>query len=217
MVSFTVRRQYELFRGNDKEPKGTVVAEMHFQPPTSKSWEIKETRGTGRAAKVVRNVLEREARYARDGKPAISRRDYDFRYAGSAVSDRRPCYILEIIPRRNGSDLLRGQIWVDHDTYLIHRFEGAPATSPSWWIKDLKLFTTYGEVGGMWLQTTSKGVAEVRIFGPHTMTQRTLSYRAARPVHEGPAADLNRLAQLRRLHPYPPSSTAFAKRAVNEP
>jgi hypothetical protein len=218
MVPFTVRREYLLFSGNDKQPKGTVVAEVHFQPPTTKSWEIKQTSGTGRAAKVVKNVLEREAKYAHDGKVAISRQDYQFRYAGNDDNGHRPCYILEIIPKRNQSDLLRGRLWVDRDTFLIHRFEGQLATSPSWWIKDLKLSTTYGNVGGMWMQTASKGVAEVRVFGLHTMTGRTLSYSAARPVLEGPAADLTRLARLQRLRSYrPPSAAPFGDRAANIP
>lgn len=200
MVPFTVTREYQLFGGDDKEPKSTVIAEVRFQPPTTKTWQVKNASGSGRAEKVVRNVLEREAKYARDGKIAISREHYDFRYAGTGEAEHRPCYVLQLVPKRDDTNLLRGRIWVDRDTYLIHRFEGEPAKSPSWWIKDLKLFTTYGDLGGIWLPTSSKGIADVRLFGPHTMTERTLSYRAARPVLEGPAAELARL----RPQPRPP-------------
>lgn len=207
MVPFTVTREYELFRGDDKEPQSTVIAEVRFQPPTTKTWEIKKTSGSGRAEKVVKSVLEREARYAKDGKIAISREHYDFRYAGAAEADRRPCYILQLVPKSDDETLLRGRIWVDRDTYLIHRFEGELAKSPSRWIKDLKLFTAYGDLGGIWLATNSKGIADVRLFGPHTMTERTLSYRAARPVVEGPAAELARL-QPRPSRPYRPSPAA---------
>ena len=206
MVPFTVAREYQLFSGDDPQSKGTVLVAVHFQPPGSKTWEIKKATGSGRAEKVVKEILQREVQYAKDDKIAISWQDYDFRYAGSGESDRRPCHILQIIPKREDGKLLRGRIWIDRDTYLIHRFEGEPAKNPSWWIKDLKLSTTYSDMGGMWLQNTSEGKADVRLLGPHSMTQRTLSYTAARPVMEGPAAELARIT--RPQHPYRPSPTA---------
>jgi hypothetical protein len=206
MVPFAVTREYELFSGDNKEPKGTVIAEIHFQPPTTKTWEITKTSGSERAEKVVKGILEREVKYASDGKIAIGREHYDFRYQGDGEADHRPCYILQLVPKHDDGTLLRGQIWVDRDTYLIHRFEGEPAKNPSWWIKDLKLSTIYGDIGGIWLPTSSKGVADVRFFGPHTMTEHTLSYRAERAVVEGPAADLTRLARSSRS--YRPSAAA---------
>ena len=208
MVPFTVIREYVLFSGDDTQPKGTVTAEVHFQPPTTKTWEIKQTSGSDRAERVVKGVLEREVKYANDGKIAIGREHYDFRYLGNGESENRPCYILQIVPKHDDGNLLRGQIWVDRDTYLIHRFEGEPAKSPSWWIKDLKLSTTYGDLGGIWLPTNSKGIADVRLFGPHTMTEHTLTYRAERTVVEGPAADLTRLARAPSSRPYRPSPAA---------
>ena len=102
---------------------------------------------------------------------------------------------------------------MDRDTYLIHRFEGGLAKSPSWWIKDLKLFTIYGDLGGIWLPTSSKGVAEVRMVGPHSMTERILEYRASRPVVEGPAAELARL-QPRTARPYRPPAAAVVGAGV---
>ena len=149
MVPFTVIREYELFSGEDKEPKGTVIAEVHFQPPTTKTWEITKTSGDERAERAVKDVLEREVKYANDGKIAIAREHHDFRYLGTGEADHCLCYILQLIPKHEDSNLLRGQIWVDRDTYLIHRFEGGPAKSPSWWIKDLKLFTCYSGLGGI--------------------------------------------------------------------
>ena len=210
MVAFTVTREYELFSGSDEQPTGTVVAEVHFIPPATKTWQITNASGNGRAEKVVKNLLQREVKYAQDGRIAISRRDYDFRYAGTSESAHRPCYVLEIIPKRDDSQLLRGRIWVDRDTYLIHYFEGEPARSPSWWVKDLKLSTTYNDIGGMWLQAASKGTADVRWFGPHTMTERNLSYHAARPVVEGPAAELTRLTRPQPPYPRRPSPAAAA-------
>ncbi len=112
MVPFTVIREYELFSGDDKDPRGAVIAEVHFQPPTTKTWEITKTSGNERAEKVVKGVLEREVKYANDGKIAIAREHYDFRYLGTGETDHRPCYILQLVPKHDDGNLLRGRIWV---------------------------------------------------------------------------------------------------------
>ena len=80
------------------------------------------------------------------------------------VSGQR-CYVLELLPRRKEQHLLRGDIWVDADTYLLRRFEGELAKSPSWWVRDVSVTFIYGDVGGMWLQTATEAAADVRILG----------------------------------------------------
>ena len=37
----------------------------------------------------------------------------------------------------------------------------------------------YGQVSGVWLQTTTKAVADVRFIGPHVLTSRALEVRPA--------------------------------------
>jgi len=193
MVPFTVTREYEMFSGGDQEPKGTVIAEVHFWPPATETWEIRKASGSERAEKVVKHLLEREVQYARDGNIDITGKNYDFLFAGTGEADGRPCYILQLVPNSAADNLLRGRIWIDRDTYLIHRFEGHLAKSPSWWIKELKLFRSYDDWGGIWLPTSSKGLAEVRMLGPHTMTERVVRYSATREVPQGPAAEQARI------------------------
>jgi hypothetical protein len=65
---------------------------------------------------------------------------------------------------------------VDAVTYLLQRTEGEPARSPSWWLKDAHVMLVYGNVGGMWLQTSSESSAEVRFLGRHTMLSRDVDY-----------------------------------------
>jgi hypothetical protein len=85
--------------------------------------------------------------------------------------------LLELLPRRKDKNLLRGRIWVDTTTYLPHRTEGEPAKALSWWLRDVRIALVYGDVGGMWLQTTSESTASVRLFGQHTMLSRDLEYK----------------------------------------
>ena len=88
-----------------------------------------------------------------------------------------------MLPRRKNKILLRGQIWVDSTTYLLHRTEGEPGKAPSWWLRDARIVLVYGDVGGMWLrQTGSESTANVRFLGPYTMLSRDLEYRIGEPA-----------------------------------
>ncbi len=82
----------------------------------------------------------------------------------------------QIVRGAKTKTLLRGEIWVDSVTYLLHRTEGELARSPSWWLKDARVALIYGDVGGMWLQTSSESSADVRFLGRHTMLSRDVEY-----------------------------------------
>jgi hypothetical protein len=76
---------------------------------------------------------------------------------------------------------------VDAKTYLIHRTEGEPAKTLSWWLRDVRIALRYEDVSGMWLQTALEATATVRILGPYTMVSHDVKYQlnevviAARP------------------------------------
>ncbi|HUX11170.1 MAG TPA: hypothetical protein VMW51_11035, partial [Terriglobia bacterium] len=74
------------------------------------------------------------------------------------------------------------------NTYLIRRFEGQPARNPSWWVRDVRVALTYGDVGGMWLQTASKSTAKARILGPYTVVSRDVRYQISELVSAGSSA-----------------------------
>jgi len=170
LVPYTVTRRYELSGKAAESSSSAVVADISFDPPYQKTYDIKYSDG-GRAEKVVEKILSREAEYARNGKKiSFSRDDYTFCYLGQGALDGKPYLLLGLTPKRQDKDLLKGRIYVDPSSYQIRRFEGEPAKSPSWWLKDVQLVTDYAQVGPMWLQTSSKGSAEVRWFGTHVMT-----------------------------------------------
>ena len=179
MVPYTVTRRYEL-TGNSTESgtSAAAVADINFDPPDQKTYAIKYSDG-GRVEKVVEKILDREADYARSGKKvSFSRDDYDFTYLGQGLIDAQTYIVLGITPKLQDKDLLKGKIYVDPSSYQIRRFEGQPAKNPSWWLKDVQLLTEYGQVGPMWLQTSSRGSANVRLFGTHVMTARDIGYRS---------------------------------------
>jgi hypothetical protein len=133
---------------------------------------------------VVRHLLEDESKAAATGRApgAVSRDNYDFAYAGEQTVDGHACYVLKLHPKRREQNLIDGQAWVDKDTYLVRRVQGEMAKMPSWWLKSVDVTLTFGGAGGMWLQTGTKAVADVRVFGPHVLTGRAVNVKTGEAV-----------------------------------
>jgi hypothetical protein len=184
--SFVVTRHYALFGKERNKSKSQVTAEVTFVPPNSKQFSIQQSTGSGLGEKLVRRMLEGETEIVEDyGSTDISPDNYDFRFIGEQFLDNQRCYVLELFPKRKHRTLLRGTVWVDVNSYLLHRLEGEPAKSPSWWLRNVRIAFTYSDVAGMWLQTASEYTTNVRIFGQYTMTSRDVRYEAAEPIDAG--------------------------------
>jgi hypothetical protein len=131
---------------------------------------------------IVRRMLEGQMAFAKDsGSTDISRGNYDFRFIREEDVNGHHCYVLELLPRRKAKNLLRGNIWVDANTYLIHRVEGEPEKSSSWWLRDVRIVLLFGYVGEMWMQTSSESTANVRIVGQYKMISQDVSYKIDQP------------------------------------
>lgn len=180
-----VTRDYQLFDGKADQAKSHVTADVAFAPPDSKSYVIQRVSGSGFGERIVRRMLEGEVEVAKDHNTTeFSPDNYDFRFIREDSFGGRRCYVIEVLPKRPQKNLLRGHIWVDSELYLIHRSEGEPSKKPSWWLRDVHMVLSYGDVGGMWLQTNSEATADVRLLGRHKIVSRAVRYqmseRAAR-------------------------------------
>ncbi len=194
---YIVTRDYELFGKERHNAKSQVIADITFVPPDLKKYVIEQTNGTGLGEKIVRRMLESETEVAKDYRATdISPDNYDFRLVREEDVSGQNCYVLELLPRRNDKNLLRGSIWVDAHTYLLHRVDGGPAKPPSWWLKEVRIQLVYGAVGGMWLQTASEATAEVRILGQHTMVSRDVKYEVSELVAAAATAPTSFLKHL---------------------
>jgi hypothetical protein len=176
---FTVKRGYYLLDKQDAN-KGELVANITVLPPDSKQYWIESSSGGGMGQKVLRDIVSKETEPPKDEKKKeLSTDNYDFQLAGQEMVDGRRCFVLGMNPRREDKDLLRGKVWVDAENYNIHRIEGSPVKSPSWWIHDLQILVNFTEVDGMWLRTFTHAVATVRFKGKYVMESRDLEYRTA--------------------------------------
>ena len=131
-------------------------------PPDQKQYNIESSSG-GMGEKVLRDILAKETESPRKAeRKEISPENYDFQLLGSEMLEGRNCYVISLNPRREEKDLIRGKMWVDATSYNIHRIEGNPTKSPSWWIRDLHILMNFTNVDGMWLHTFTHAVADVR-------------------------------------------------------
>jgi Outer membrane lipoprotein-sorting protein len=177
---YVVTRDYKLFGRERDEATSEVSAEVTFVPPNSKKYSILERSGSGLGERLVRRILDGETAIVKDfDSTDISAANYDFRFAREERLNGRLCYVLDLLPKRPDRTLLRGNVWVDADTFLLHRLEGEPMKSPSWWLRNSRITFFYGDVEGMWLQTASEFTTYVRIFGQHTMISRDVKYETA--------------------------------------
>jgi hypothetical protein len=69
-------------------------------------------------------------------------------------------------------------VWVDQRSFIVRQVEGEVAKTPSWWLKKIHIKLTFGDLGGIWVQTNMEVAADVRVFGSHVLTSRTLDCRS---------------------------------------
>jgi len=183
---YVVTRDYKLFGNDASETKSQVIANVAFVPPDSKKYAIQKTHGSRLGQMIVRRILASEVEITKDYTSTdLSPENYGFRFLHEEDVNGQRCYVLEMLPRRKDKHLLRGDVWVDANTYLIRRFEGRPARNLSWWVRDVHVALAYGDVGGMWLQTASKSTAQARILGPYTVVSRDVNYQISEPLATG--------------------------------
>jgi hypothetical protein len=179
-LAYQLLREYRLSGAKNSSVDSQVTAEINFRPPTSKDYKIQKASGSKRGEQVVRRLLDHEIEASSNKsqtQTAITRENYEFTYAGETVLDGQQCYLVELKPKRKENDLIVGEAWVDKQSFFIRRIEGEIAKTPSWWMKRVRVNLRFADIEGTWLQTSLDAVADVRIFGPHTLTSRIVDYR----------------------------------------
>lgn len=185
---YTVTREYQLAAADALQPASEVVAQVSFSPPAEKQYVIVKAEGNERGAGIVRKVLDHETSMAGHSGHEISSANYDFALLGRETIEGHDCYVLQLSPRREEVELVRGKAWIDSRSFDILRVKGETAKSPSMWLKKLTVTINFGHVNGVWLETSTQAVADVRFAGTHVLTAReldvqteTLSARARAP------------------------------------
>jgi hypothetical protein len=175
MTAYQVTRQYKVFHEDDIEPVSTVQVLISFSSPTSETYVIQKRSGNPRGEKIVRQILDQEVESAKDiNHGQIRRPDYQFLFLRRDTFETAAEYVLRIVPMHKRKTLLRGQIWVDANTFRIRRIEGMPAKNPSIFVKDVHITVQYADLHGSWLPVSFDGHARVLLAGLYSITARNL-------------------------------------------
>jgi hypothetical protein len=169
---FLLQRQYRLYRGDNSQPMSQVKAEINVVPPHDRDYRIVEAKGSNRGEKVVRKILEYESDAEKKSPhpTAVIRANYDFVFVGNETYQGSRCYVLQLKPKREAPGLIAGKAWVDAHSFLVRKVEGELAKSPSWWVRKVNVTVLFGDVGGIWMQTETRAVADVRLAGKYTVS-----------------------------------------------
>jgi hypothetical protein len=159
----------------------------------AKSFEVLSETGWGGARKhVFPRLLEAEATASKPGNgedSGVNPDNYSFRMIGIERLRDRTAYAIGITPKLPKKYLVRGTIWVDTADYAVLRIEGAPAKTPSFFIRTVRFTHTYQKNGAFWLPESDVSISDVRIFGS---TELTILYQDYRLGAESVAVAANR-------------------------
>ncbi len=169
--AYEVTQSYKVFQGDDKQPTSAVTVQINFAPPATKTYRIMQARGQSRGEKMVLELLDQEVEAAKKSRESeISRANYNFVFLRQDKLGLLDEYVIRIIPKRKERYLFLGQIWLDTTSFRIHRLEGVPAKSPSFWITGVHITMQFGEVRGLWIPISFDAIATIRFLGRFTIS-----------------------------------------------
>ncbi|HTR26916.1 MAG TPA: hypothetical protein VMI10_23295 [Terriglobales bacterium] len=143
-----------------------LQVEASYHAPNEKSFRIVSEAGS---KLLIRQVLlkllqsEREAQEEKNRKALeISPANYQFKLESMEHTSDGGFYVLSVKPKSKSKYVYNGKIWVDAKDYAVTRMEGAPASNPSFWVKNVEVQYQWAKFGGFWLPVTNHSVTNVR-------------------------------------------------------
>jgi hypothetical protein len=143
----------------------------------------------------------------------MTQKYYEFNLAGEGMMNGRPCWILNVKPRHDEKNMIKGKAWVDKETYLTQQLQGEMAKTPSWWLKKVEMTIQFGDAAGTWIPTGTYVIADVRFVGKHVLTSQALKVEPTDQLTERGAAPSRYATEIhnsRRFAPTAPASEAGA-------
>lgn len=146
-----------------------LQVEASYHAPNDKNFRIISETGS---KLLIRQVLlkllqsEREAQEEKNRKALeISPANYVFKLENMEHAADGDFYVLSVKPKSKSKYVYNGKIWVDAKDFAVRRMEGAPASNPSFWVKNVEVQYQWAKFGGFWLPVTNHSVTNVRLGG----------------------------------------------------
>ena len=161
------------YKGFPETLSAKAVVKLEFIAPDQKHFTIVKQEGSGLlVSRVVKKALESEEEAARPEfrkRSALDESNYDFKFLGDDAENGRPCYLLQVTPKREDKYLYAGKICVDTADYAVARIDAKPAKNPSFWISKAHIESHNRKVGDFWFPASLHSTSHVRLGGDAEM------------------------------------------------
>jgi hypothetical protein len=120
---------------------------------------------------VILRLLESEVEHLRKDDPAltaVTSANYKFSYSGNSQMNGRPTYVFQLKPRRKGTSLFKGRIYLDAYSGNLVREEGRLVKSPSFFVKKIEFVQDFADIDSFTLPVHIHSEAQARFVG-HTI------------------------------------------------
>ena len=187
LLEFRARRKF--YAANTRfKIDSTLFVETVFRHPDELQSTVTSQQGSNFIrSRVFDKILQAENEtHAKKDKQLvdITPANYRFSLAGIEDCDARPCFHLNISPKRRDKYSLDGEIWVDAEDYSIVRIHGSPAKRPSIWALNTEIDRRYKKIDGVWLPERLDSSSNIRIAG-HSVLSIEYFYEAVKTDTNG--------------------------------
>lgn len=180
---YSVPRTYRV-----QNDKGKVRAEaqvvLHYRAPGTKEFKIVAEKGSGLIhTRVFKPLMESEVETSAGRNrhdSSISPNNYTFHLLGEEDVNGYHCFVVQAIPKRNDTYLIRGEIWIHATEFAVVQIAGQPAKNPSFWINRVDFVRRYQKLGEFWLPLKDDSITQVKIVGKNILTIDYAHYEIVR-------------------------------------
>jgi len=114
---------------------------------------------------VFEKILEAEMDLADNDSADLIPKNYDFTVMDKEDCQGRPCWRLDIKPKRKDKYLIDGDIWVDAADYAVSRVRGVPSKRVSIWVSKVEIDRRLCRIEGVWLTEKIESSSNIRLAG----------------------------------------------------
>jgi hypothetical protein len=189
-----VRTYNVSYKGFPKDLSAKVVVKLEFTAPDEKRFSVVSQEGSKFLInRVVGKALQSEKEASTPDfrkRSALNDSNYDFQFAGRDADAGRPCYVLQVKPKRPDKYLYDGRICVDAVDFAVVRIEAKPAKNPSFWITGAHIESRSQKLGEFWLPASTRSRSHVRLGGNAELDIDYGEYKitSAATVNSGPVS-----------------------------
>jgi hypothetical protein len=114
---------------------------------------------------VIARYLTAENEQRDPSSMAITPKNYKFKYKGVEEKDGKRVHIFNLSPRRNEVGLFKGDLWLDEETCMPIREQGAFVKSPSVFLKKVEFVREYEIRDGIAYPKHIQSTVNTRVVG----------------------------------------------------